>query len=212
MVVMAVIEGPTTGLNLIWGLDMIFKKYLVLVWSILLASAAVAGDQERTHIKIAVDNDTAGEQTFTFNSEDSGLDLQSMAIGEAQTLTDASGNVATISRTVDGFEVDVGGETIALGNLGDAQPFDVFVHDGDHHSDVYVDKQVKNIKMIKTGDDESITIISGQSISDAARQKIRDALASAGLDGDVEFIDGSEFNGDVKKEVRVIKKEIDVTN
>ena len=191
---------------------MIFKKYLVLVWSILLASAAVAGDQERTHIKIAVDNDTAGEQTFTFNSEESGLDLQSMAIGEAQTLTDASGNVATISRTVDGFEVEVAGETIALDNLGAAEPFDVFVHEGDHHSDIHVDKHVKHIKMIKTGDDESITVISPQSISEAARQKIRDALTAAGLDANVEFIDGSEFDGDVKKEVRVIKKEIDVTD
>lgn len=191
---------------------MIFKKYLVLVWSILLASAAVAGDQERTHIKIAIDSDAANEQTFTFDSETSGIDIEGMAIGETQTLTDAAGNVATISRTVDGFEVEVAGETIALGNLDGAEPFDVFVHEGDHHSDVDVDKHVKNIKMIKTGDDESITIISGQSISDAARQKIRDALVSAGLDGTVEFIDGSEFDGDVKKEVRVIRKEIDVTN
>jgi hypothetical protein len=188
---------------------MIFTKYLVLMWSILLASAAVAGDQERTHIKIAVDSDTADAQTFTFDSADTGFDLQSMAIGEAQTLTDASGNVATISRTVDGFEVDVAGETVILGNLGGVEPFDVFVHEGDHHEDIHVNKHVK---MIKTGDDKSITIISGQSISDAARQKIRDALASAGLDSNVEFIDGSEFDGNVKKEVRVIKKEIDVTN
>ena len=135
-----------------------------------------------------------------------------MAIGEAQTLTDASGNVATISRTVDGFEVDVAGETVALGNLGDAEPFDVFVHEGDHHSDVHVDKHVKSIKMIKTGDKESITVISAQSISEAVRQKIRDALASEGIKGSVEFIDGGEFDGDVEKEVRVIKKEIDVTN
>ena len=188
------------------------NKYLVLVWSILLASAAVAGDKERTHIKIAVDNETAGEQTFTFNSEDSGIDLQSMAVGETHTLTDASGNVATISRTLDGFEVDVAGETIALGNLGDAEPFDVFVHEGDRHSDVHVNKHVRNVKMIKTGDDKSITVISGQAISDTVRQKIRDALASEGVDGDVEFVDGSEFDSDVKKEVRVIRKEIDVTD
>lgn len=185
------------------------NKCLVLVWSILLASAAVAGDQERTHIKIAVDNDTADAQTFVFSSEDSGLDLHSMAIGEAQTLTDASGNVATVSRTVDGFEVEVGGETVALGNLDGAAPFNVFLHEADHHEDVHVEKHVK---MIKTGNDESITIISGQSISDEARQKIRDALTTAGLDSNVEFIDGSEFDGGVKKEVRVIKKEIDVTN
>jgi len=190
---------------------MIFKKYLVLVWAIVLASAAVAGEQERTHIKIAVDSDTADEQTFTFDSEDSGFDLQSMAIGEAQTLTDASGNVATISRTVDGFEVEVAGETVALGGLDGADPFDVFVHEVDH-GDIHVDKHVKKIKMIKTGDDENITVISGQSIGKEVRQKIRDALVSAGVDSNVEFIDGNDFDNDAKKEVRVIKKEIDVTN
>jgi len=188
---------------------MIFKKYLVLTWAILLAGAAVAGDQERTHIKIAVDSDATDASTFVFDSQNAGFDLQSMAVGEAQTLTDASGNVATISRTVDGFEVDVAGETVALGNLDGADPFNMFVHEADHHEDIHVNKHVK---MIKTGDDESITVISGQSIGAEVRQKIRDALLSAGVDNEVEFIDGSEFDSDVKKEVRVIRKEIDVTN
>jgi hypothetical protein len=191
---------------------MIFKKYLVLIWAILLASAAVAGDQERTHIKIAVDKDDADAQTFTFDSESAGFDLHSMAVGETQTLTDASGNVATISRTVDGLEVEVAGETLAIGDPGGEHTLDVFVHEDAHHGDVHIDKDVKKIKMIKTGDDESVTIISGGAIDEATRQKIRDALLSGGLDSDVEFIDGSEFDGGTRKEVRVIRKEIDVTN
>jgi len=191
---------------------MIFKKYLVLIWAILLASAAVAGDQERTHIKIAVDKNDADAQTFTFDSETAGFDLHGMAVGETQTLTDASGNVATISRTVDGLEVEVAGETIAIGGPEREHGFDVFVHSDEHHSDVHIDKDVKRIKMIKTGDDKGVTIISSGSIDEATRQKIRDALLSGGLDSDVEFIDGSELDGGVKKEVRVIKKEIDVTN
>lgn len=191
---------------------MILKKYLVLIWAILLASAAVAGDPERTHIKIAVDKNDANPQTFTFDSETAGFDLHGMAVGETRTLTDASGNVATISRTVDGLEVEVAGETLTIGGPDGEQAFDVFVHEDEHHSDVHVNKGVKKIKMITTGDDDTVTIISGGSIDEATRQKIRDALQAGGLDSDVKFIDGSEFDGGVNKEVRVIRKEIEVTN
>lgn len=191
---------------------MILKKYLVLIWAVLLASAAVAGDQARTHIKIAVDKNDADAQTFTFDSETAGFDLHGMAVGETRTLTDASGNVATISRTVDGLEVEVAGETVAISGPDGEHALDVFDIDNEHHSDVHIDKNVKKIRMIKTGGDDTVTVISGGSIDEATRQKIRDALQSGGLDSDVEFIDGSEFGGGVKKEVRVIRKEIDVTN
>ena len=150
---------------------MTLKKYLVLVWVILLASAAVAGDRERMQIKIAVDKDDAGEQTFMFDSDSAGLDLESMAVGETRMLTDASGNVATISRTVDGFEVDVAGETLTLGDFGSEAPFRDLVHEDEHHSDVHIDDNVRKIKMIRTGDDESVTIISGVAIDEATRRK-----------------------------------------
>ena len=73
-----------------------------------------------------------------FDSDDAGFDLQSMAVGETRAVTDASGNVANISRTEEGFEIEVAGETIVLGDpdLGDLaaeQAFAMHMH-GDAHA------------------------------------------------------------------------------
>ena len=198
-----------------------FKKYAVLFWAFLLATAAVAGEEHRTHIKIAVDDDGTGQQSFMFDSDDAGFDLQSLAVGETRAVTDASGNVANISRTEGGFEVEVAGETIVLadpglGDLGAEQDFAMHLH-GDAHA-VNVDTNVvidgtRKIKIVKTGDADNITVISGGAIDEATRQRIREALASSVEENEVEFIDSTEFYADgAHKEVRVIRKEIDVTN
>lgn len=188
---------------------MMVKKYLVLIWAILLAGSAAAGDQQHAVIKIAIADDDQGRQTFMFDSDHTGLDLQNMAVGEARTLTDASGNVATVSRTVDGFELDVAGETVPLAILDSPHDPDTFMHGDGSHGDAHT---VRKIKMIKTDDDEGVTVISGAAIDEATRQKIRDVLLSAGHDSEVEFIDGSELDDGIRKEVRVIRKEVDVTN
>ena len=198
-----------------------FKKYAVLFWAFLLATAAVAGEEHRTHIKIAVDDDGTGQQSFMFDSDDAGFDLQSLAVGETRAVTDASGNVANISRTEGGFEVEVAGETIVLGDpglgdLGAEQDFAMHMHGDAHAVDVDTDVVIegaRKIKIVKTGDADNITVISGGAIDEATRQRIREALASSGEENEVEFIDSTEFNANgAHKEVRVIRKEIDVTN
>ena len=71
----------------------------------------------------------------------------------------------------------------------------------------------RKIKIVKTGDADDVTVISGGAIDEATRQRIREALASSGEENEVEFIDSTEFNADgARKEVRIIRKEIDVTN
>ena len=188
---------------------MIIKKYAVLLWAFLLATAAIAGEAHRTHIKIAVDDDGTGQQSFMFDSDDAGFDLQSMVVGETRAVTDASGNVANVSRTEGGFEVEVAGETIVLGDpglgdLGTEQDFVMHMHG---------DEGAKKIKIVKTGDADDVTVISGGAIDEATRQRIREAFASSGEENEVEFIDSTEFNADgARKEVRVIRKEVDVTN
>jgi hypothetical protein len=83
------------------------------------------------------------------------------------------------------------------------------MHGDGSHGDAHA---VRKIKMIRTDDDEGVTVISGAAIDEATRQKIRDVLPSAGHNSEVEFIDGGEFNDGIRKEVRVIRKEVDVTN
>ena len=198
-----------------------FKKYAVLFWAFLLATAAVAGEEHRTHIKIAVDDNGTRQQSFMFDSDDAGFDLQGLAVGETRAVTDASGNVANISRTEGGFEVEVAGETIVLGDpglgdLGAEQDFAMHMHGDAHAVDVDTDVVIegaRKIRIVKTGDADNITVISGGAIDEATRQRIREALASSGEENEVEFIDSTEFNADgAHKEVRVIRKEIDVTN
>ena len=193
------------------------KKYVVLFWAFLLATAAVAGEEHRTHIEIAVDDDGSGERSFIFDSAEAGFDLQSLAVGETRAVTDASGNVANVSRTEAGFEIEVAGETISLGDLGAEEDFAMHMHDDAHAVDVdtaVVIEGSKQIRIVRKGDAaDNVTVISGGAIDEATRQRIREALASVGMDTEVEFIDSTEFdtNG-ARKEVRIIRKELDVTN
>ena len=190
-----------------------FKKYAILVWAFLLATAAVAGEEHRTLIEIAVDDDGSGQQSFMFDSDDAGFDLQSLAVGETRNVTDASGNVANISRTEEGFEIEVAGETMVLGDPGLGDPGLDNAHAVDREeTDVVIDG-ARRIKIVKTGNADGVTVISGSAIDEATRQRIREALASSGAEQEVEFIDTTELNADgARKEVRVIRKEIEVTN
>ena len=140
---------------------MTIKKFAVLMWASLLATAAIAGEQHRTRIEIAVDDDS-GPASLMFDSQSAGFDLHDMVVDD--------------------------------------------------------NRQIKKVKMIKTGDADAVTIITGAAIDESTRQRIREVLESAGQQGDIVFIDGSEFNIDNDKhargrhEVRIIRKEVDVTN
>ena len=202
-----------------------FRALVVFSWVCLVGTAAVAGEEQRTRIEIAVDDDASGERTFVFDSQEAGFDLHSLAVGESRTLTDTSGNAVDVRRTTDGFEFDVNGKTVKVDDMPDVD--DMHGTHGRHEIEMYVDdanasvddaRKIKKIKMIKTEHATGVTVISGQEIDAATRERIQEVLKSAGQEGDVLFIDGSEFNDDGgammhgRHEVRIIKKEVDVTN
>jgi len=196
------------------GIAVIFRKFVVLFWAFLLATAAIAGEKYRTKIEIAIDDDDSGHQSFAFDSKDAGFSLHDMEVGETRELTGESGNTALLTRADDGFVMDVNGEKIDLSDLQDTDGAHV-VHmsvDGDHKKM----KKHKKVRMIKTDDDNGVTIISGKSIDEATRERIREALQSAGQDGEVVFIDSNELmtggGAHERHEVRIIRKEVDVTN
>jgi len=199
-----------------------FRALVVFFWVCLIGTAAVAGEERQMHIEIAVDDDASGEQTFIFDSQEAGFDLHSLAVGESRTLTGRSGNTVDVRRTDDGFEFDVNGKTIKVDGMPDVDD----MH-GRHEIEMFVDdsnssvddvRKIKKIKMIKTDHATGVTVISDQEIDAATRERIQEVLKSAGQKGDVLFIDGSEFDGDGgaeihgRHEVRIIKKEVDVTN
>lgn len=189
------------------------KKYAVLIWAFLLATAAIAGEEQRTKIEIEIDDDASGHQSFKFDSDDAGFNLDDMAVGETRELTGEAGNTAQVTRTEDGFEMDVNGEKIDLSGMHEmGGPHAIHMHEGGDHKKM---KHHKKMRMIKTDDDNGVTIISGKAIDDATRDRIREALESSGQDGEVIFIDSSELTaGGAHKrhEVRIIRKEVDVTD
>lgn len=198
------------------------RALVVFFWACLIGTAAVAGEERQTRIEIAVDDDASGEQTFVFDSQEAGFDLHSLALGEVRTLTDKSGNTADVLRTADGFEFDVNGKKVSV----DDMPAIDDPH-GTHEIEMRVDDTdatvtktgaVREVKIIRTGDAEGVTVMSGREIDAATRERIADVLRSAGQYGEVQFIDGSELDADGgaemhgRHEVRIIKKEVDVTD
>ena len=193
---------------------MTLRTLTVFFWVCLIGAAAVAGEEQRTEIKIAIDGEDTGHRVFRFDSEDSDVDLQELAVGESEVITDSDGNEVTVLRTENGFEFDVEGKKIEIAGMHGEHDFEM-LHEVLEGEDVVVEKH-KQVRVIKTNDSNGVTIISGDEIDDDTRAKLEKVLKEAGKDGEILFLDGSELSGDEqahgKHEVRIIKKKIDVTN
>ena len=151
----------------------------VFFWVFLVATAAVAGEEYRSEIKIAVETDGDESRVFEWHSDNPDADLSKLEVGESKTLTGDDGREVNVTRTADGLEFNVAGKTIAM------------PHEG-HHSHV---KKTKKIKVVKTDNSDGVTIISSDELDAETRAKIQAALEEAGKDGKVIFLDGSELSG-----------------
>ena len=203
------------------GVFVKLRTMTVFLWVFLIAAAAVAGEEHKMKIEVAVTGD--GEEHKTFEWHGDGSEIDDLEVGESKTITDDDGNEVTMTRTEDGLEIEVEGKNIELMHMGSDIDVDV-MHDtganvvihGEHDSeDVTIEKH-KRVKIIRSHDSDGVTIISGDAIDEETRARLEEVLKDAGTDGTVKFIDGSELSGDEqaqrKREVRVIKKEFDVTN
>jgi hypothetical protein len=193
---------------------MTLRTLFVFFWVCLIGTAAVAGEQQRTEIKIAIDGENTGHRVIRFDSQDSDVDLHELAVGERKVITDSDGNEVTVLRSEKGFEFDVDGEKIEIAGMHGEHDFEM-LHEALEDEDVVVEKH-RQVRVIKTDDSHGVTIISGNEIDGDTRAKLEKVLKEAGKDGEILFLDGSELSGDEqaqgKHEVRIIRKEIDVTN
>lgn len=127
-----------------------------IFWGCLVASATLAGEEHRTRVEIQIDDEAAGSQSFTFDSQDAGFDLDSFVVGETRSVTDVSGNTADIRRTEEGFEIDVNGKTIDLMGLheldGLHDKHDIEMRKDGADSNTVVVKDIKKVKVIKLQD------------------------------------------------------------
>jgi hypothetical protein len=140
----------------------------------LIGAAAVAGEEQRTEIKIAIDGEDTGHRVFRFDSEDSDVDLQELAVGESEVITDSDGNEVTVLRTENGFEFDVEGKKIEIAGMHGEHDFEM-LHEVLKGEDVVVEKH-KQVRVIKTNDSNGVTIISGDEIDDDTRATLEKVL------------------------------------
>jgi hypothetical protein len=195
------------------------RTFTIFFWGCLIATAAIAGEQHKMKIEVAVSGD--GEKHFEWHGD--GTEIDDLEIGESKTIVDDDGNEVTMTRTEGGMQIEVDGENIELLHMGDDIDVDVlhdknarvFIH-GEHESEDVMIESHKNVKIVKTHDSDGVTIISGDEIDEETRARLEKVLKDAGKDGKVMFLDGSELSGDEqahgKHEVRIIKKKVDVTN
>ena len=174
------------------------RAITVFFWVFLVASAAIAGEEHRSEIKIAIESDGDEPQVFEWHSDDPESDLSKLEVGESKMLTGDDGREVNVTRTEDGLEFTIDGKTVAM------------PHE-DHHE---VIKKTKKVKVIRTEDSDGVTIVSSDELDANTRAKIEAALEEAGKEGKVIFLDGSELSGaeQVHGEHKVIiRKEIEKT-
>ena len=189
------------------------RTLTVFFWIFLIASAAVAGDEKKAQIIIAVDGDDGGKQVMHFVGDDAGTVLDDLEVGEKQTLTDTDGRQVTVQRTADGMVFEVDGQTIEMPEIHGEHH--VEIHAAGHGKEVQIEER-REVRVVKSDGDSGVTVISREAIDEATRERIRQALRDSGRKDEVTFVDTAELEGGAgagtRKEVRIIRKNRDVTN
>lgn len=169
-------------------------------WTLLLLpflTSAYADEQSKMEIKIMRDD---GNGVVEFSSDELDFDLFDMQVGENRSIVDRNGRSMLITRTADGFDLEAGGETIKIPDPGTVHAIN------GHAADVDIDVMHKKV-MIQGADEADAIIVTREAIDAVLQEKIRELLESAGVDGDVRFVDGIGDGAQVIKDVRVIREE-----
>lgn len=191
---------------------------LAALATIMVCGAAFADEVEKkVELKVVVAGDGAGDASeIHWVSRDA--DLDDLEVGETRTLTGESGQEVTVTRTEDGMQFKVAGETIVVPDVGAHGTHMAFIGaDGEHEEvDVEVigmDGEEVDVRVIGGGahmmrahHPDGVTIISAEPLDESVKESIRSVLISAGHEDEVVFIDGSEGGG---RHVKVIKKRIE---
>jgi len=160
------------------------NKTIGLFAALLVSVMTQAEEQKHMRLEIAVDKGVESTQEFYFDSDQAGIDLQQMQLGESQSIIDSNGNATLVTRTEHGFQFDVGGETIDVMDHPDEHGFAVVEETENVGGEVRVIRKMKKIKL-----DNDAAIVHGHT------------------DHDHETL-----HSDEEHKVYIIKKEVDVAN
>ena len=166
---------------------------LILLIMAALMTTAGAGDREVHKLKFDGDQ---GLVTIVLDSEQTGVELSSLQPGESQTVTAASGQMVTVTRLEETFQLDVEG-----------QRFEIPASLGPHGRHFSPHPQA------------GLTIISAEPMDDSKRETISAALAAAGITDEVRFHSAGEgfthqvmmrTDGDADSEHVIVRKRVEV--
>lgn len=183
------------------------RNLALLVAFLGLATAALAGEDARTKMKIAViEGDGEGETRIELDSDELGFNLHDMQEGENRSIVDKNGRSILVTREADGFSFEVDGKTIKMPAFH-----------GRHHGPVWIDGEdvdvhvMRDMKFKGMHDPNHIMIMSGKPIDEATQQAIKSLLESAGHDSDVRFVDRESRPGGPHR-IKLIEKKIEASN
>ena len=179
-------------------------KTAILAISLVVAGAAMAGEEHQMKFKIEmVDDDGSGEVRINLDSDELGFNLHDMQEGETRSIIDESGRSILITRKAEGFTFDVDGKTIEMPLFG-SEHGAMWVGDGGEDVQIHV---MGDAEFVSADSFDGVHIISSDPIDEITQEGIKSLLTSAGHSGDVKFIDTSDGPHGMH-EIRIIKKEV----
>jgi hypothetical protein len=160
------------------------KALIIIFFALMLSAATFASEQQRrVEVRVEAHDGHDGEmQSFRFDSDEAGFDLDELQLGESRAYVDAEGNNLYVVRTEEGFDFDLNGRKISMPDFSDHGDF-TMMHSDDQ---VHVLRSVQKIEMVT-----------------------EDGIGDLDLDIELNFGD-MDIHGD--HEIYVIKEEVDVTN
>lgn len=125
-------------------------KALTIIFFALMLSAATLASEKQRHIRIHVDAQEGHDtdiQSFRFDSDETGFDLEELQLGESRAYVDEDGNNLFVVRTEDGFDFDINGRKFSLPDFTSGDM--IFNDDGDDiRGEEHIIQKVKIMGMI----------------------------------------------------------------
>lgn len=198
-------------------------KLIQLAALAVLMAFGVASAQEvekKMELKVVIAGDDAGsEHEVHWIGTDAELD--GLAVGDSKTITGESGREVVVTKTEDGMQFEIEGETIVMPDMGADGTHMAFVDaEGGHgdvdirvmkmggmHEEMDIEVMADSSQMMQAHHPDGVTIISETPLDDSVKESIRSVLISAGNNEEVTFVDGSAEG----RQIKVIKKRVEIT-
>lgn len=190
------------------------RLLLVLAAGILPVTAALAGEPGQIHETrvVVVQNDSGdGEPVrIELSGEELGFDLQDLQLGESRAAVDSAGRSILITRTEQGYDFAVDGQTVSMPAFDHYASHVEIVDLSEDEFDVGV---VSGEAQFTAAMPAGITVVSPEPLDASTQASIRSVLQGAGHDDAVTFVDpttGPAIHAGRAQAIKVIRKDVQV--